>query len=154
MLDEPLKKIDEIFLELKERYARDQEFYENMKDNSEILKNMRATENLDPNVRLLASIAVGSETRLRLVYNTYLSTLNVLIRLLLMTKFSIITIANELSQLKQQPSTPLIEANIEKISKVEEDLIKLNKEFKKYSPTLKKFKRALDHTEKTLRDNR
>jgi archaellum component FlaC len=155
MLDEPLKKMAEISHDLKERYHDDREFYEKMGGNSEIaLKILTDSENLDPNIKLLVSIAAYSEIRSKLVYSKYLLALNALSRLSLMTQFSIITIANELSQLKQQQSTPQIEANIEKISKIEEELAKLNKEFGRYSPTLKKFKQALVQTERTLRDNR
>jgi predicted nuclease with TOPRIM domain len=64
-----------------------------------------------------------------------------------------ISIASELSQLKQPTLKPSAEANTEKISKIETELTKLNNEFRRYSPTLKKFKQALDQTEKTLRNN-
>jgi hypothetical protein len=154
MLDEPLKKIAEISHDLEEHAHGDEEYYEKMADYSEILKTLRDEKNLDPSIKLLADIAIVSGIRSKLIYVKHLQTLYALNRLSLMTQFSIITIANELSQLKQQQSTPLTEANTEKISKIEEELAKLNTEFGKYSPTLKKFKQALAQTEKTLRDNR
>lgn len=158
MLDEILKEIGAISQEIAEEFEEENEHYKGTDPKvNEYIKSLRKLgddKNLDPYIRWLTHVVVIIEARRSRDYISYLKTLNVLARLSLWVNISMISIASELSQLKQPTLKPLPEANIEKISKIETELTKLNNEFRKYSPTLKKFKQALDHTEKTLRDNR
>lgn len=158
MLDESLKKIDEISGELEKQYNAEHDFFIKMNPDVKTivddLEKLRDNKNVELSIRLLASIAAMSEARTMVIYEAYQKTLNTLTRLSLTLQQSVASISIELVQLKQQASAPLTEANIKKISEIETQIAKLNKEFSKYSPTLKKFKQALAQTEKTLRENR
>lgn len=158
MLDESVKKISEISRELGKQYNTEHDFFKKLelgaKNNIENVGKLRDNKNLEPSTRILASILAVSEARTMVIYQAFSETLNTLTRLSLTIEQSVAAIGIELVQLKQQTSTSLTEANIEKVSEIETQIAKLNKEFSKYSPTLKKFKQALAHTEKVLRDNR
>jgi phosphopantetheinyl transferase (holo-ACP synthase) len=158
MFDEFLKEIGRLSQEIEAEYRSEKKF--NEENATEIDKRIVALEsifnnkNLDHYVTFLAGVAALHEAFARKNRTSHLIVLNLLVQQSAVLTQSITAIFNELSQLKQPTSVPLVEAKLEKIGEIETELTKLSKEFKRYSPTLRKFKQALDQTEKTLRDNR
>jgi DNA repair ATPase RecN len=156
MADEFLKEVEFIANQLYEEYKSQRERFQKIHANAvEMMtdfEKIRDNTKNDPTMRWTASNLAVSESLTMMVYSSYMGTLNALARLSITIYQSLTEIANELSQMKQQrvPSA----SDVEKITVLEERLTSLNSEFKKYSPTLRKFKQALDQTEKILRDNK
>lgn len=157
MSDAFLKEVEFIANQLWSEYSSQQErFTKNHADAIGMINDfekIRDNTKTDPAMRWVASTLAVAESRTMMIYSSYMGTFNALTRLSITIFQSLSTISNDLSKMKQQQATSDSDTNLEKIAKLEERLTILNKEFKKYSPTLRKFKRALDQTEKVLRDN-
>lgn len=151
LLEENLNEINKTSQELKELYNDEHELYEKMtvslKGHISNLDKIR-NESSDPNIRLLAHVAALTETLTMGNYSTYMSSLNIIYRQSIYMRLILTEIDKELSQLKHKTQVPLTEMNTEKIEIMEKEVAMLVKEFKKYSPILKDFKRELDDDKK------
>lgn len=158
MTDDPLKEIRIIATRLYEQFVIDDKRFDKANDDAkkivDTLGKVRDDKNIDANMRWLTGSLSVSECRMMYVYSSYMSSLNALTRLSVMVYEALNKITADLLQLKQQSIAPASNANLEKIAEIEKQLTHLNKEFRKYGPTLRKFKLALDETEEILRKNR
>jgi DNA anti-recombination protein RmuC len=156
MLNEQINELKKISDEFKTSLKNDADFYNKIvsgvEDQIKCLESIR-DKSKDPDIRSLAAIAVASDCLKMAVWTSYRITINILTRFSMLSEITIITMVNEIEQIKQQSSLPKSEQDLKKIKEIEDELIKLKKEFQKYSPTLKEFKQALDRTKKIFRDN-
>jgi len=156
LLDEVLDSIRELSTELsktnKNYRLAHESLYKNLEEeNKNLGRDIRDDGNCDLRTRLLAGYVIASNIRSMMLFNYHGIVASNFEILSAKLEFVVASIANELSQLKQKtPSKAFAKKTLE----VENRIAELNKDFEKYGPMLRKFKRALDQTERTLRDNR
>ena len=155
MLDQLLDEIRNLADEAKNHFDIEDNYYMRIDPRTveaiEEFAKVKNNKKLDPQIRLMAYYCGFSIKAIRKNQVASLLTFNMLARLAFLIAQYTTEITNELSLLKQEKIKPVAE---EKVREIETKLTELNQEFKKYSPTLRKFKKALDQTERTLRKNR
>jgi len=156
-IEEILKMMSELAIDLKKKSDKEFASYEEKKQTAIKailqLQGIRDDSKTDDATRSIAAEFNRLENLNLAGLIRYTTISNDLVRISLLLEIFSKTIVSELRQ-SEQPTTQVSEQNLTKISELEKQLTQLDKEFHKYSPTLRKFKRALDQTEKTLRENR
>ena len=151
------EEYDKIITEFEEIYKKEQKFYEKInstaKKISEDLNNISKTSK-DENIKLISALLNVINARSMVNYSSDIVMYITLYRFALMSKMVINNMKIEILNINKSPPESLTKDQQAKIKEVEERLTKLDKEFKKYSPTLKEFRKAFKNTQYYLDEHR